>query len=409
MAESRPWIWVAGSLGTGAVGAGLWWARRDRRGHLYKVKDRYYADLALVDDLARRMPGAKRWGAEIGAARPAHQPGPPSYSVEFFLYQRGRVSFERVDGFRLPKGTTLPGQLGGALYVLEAGVSTPPGVLEEFVVQLVHFGIARSGGAFSTWPSEAKGRVYPAPGPLHPTAFDARAGSSWSSPPVTLPARKRPDGHYFKVGQQFYADDEFLKSLEWFQGADHVNNMTVVPTWKRGSIQLARQTDVHTFPEQEGALHLITPMLDQVTLEDFLIELEHYGLVSWGGEWPTTATNPTERWVNPTKGLPLTPEGHAFMVAGELYLDQAVVDSLLTRLPRLPGARGVLWRGSSLEVKPQGKEQRFREQRGNLYVVAGDAGAVRALIAAIVLHRLAYELLSFDRFPWRDPEGRWFR
>lgn len=388
----------------------MWWSKRDRRGHVYKVKGRYYADLALVDDLARRMPGAKRWGAESGAARLAHLPGPPSYSVEFFLFQRGRVTFERVDGFKLPAGTKLPGQQGDALYVLEAGVATSADVLEEFVVQLVHFGIARSGGSFETWPSEAKGRVYPAPEPLHPTAFATKGAFEWSSPPVKLPGAKRPDGHYFKVDGQFFADDEFLKSLEWFQGSDHVNNMTVVPTWKRGSIQLARHSDVHTFPEQEGALYLITPMLDQVTLEDFLTELEHYGLVSWGGEWPSLATHPAERWIKATGGLPLTPQGHVFAVAGELYLDKTVVDSLVTRLPIMrSGPWGFRWRGSDIFVEPQGKDQRFREQRGNLHRVSGEVKAVNSFVAAIILHRLAHEVLSFERFPWRDPEGRWFR
>jgi hypothetical protein len=60
-------------------------------------------------------------------------------------------------------------------------------------------------------------------------------------------------------------------------------------------------------------------------------------------------------------------------------------------------------------VEPQGKDQRFREQRGNLHRVSGEVKAVNSFVAAIILHRLAHEVLSFERFPWRDPEGRWFR
>jgi hypothetical protein len=59
--ETKTIVAAAAGLALGAgFGATLWWSTRVRRGHVYRVKDLFYADQALVDDLARRLPGAQR-------------------------------------------------------------------------------------------------------------------------------------------------------------------------------------------------------------------------------------------------------------------------------------------------------------------------------------------------------------
>jgi len=93
---------AAGVLLGAGLGATVWWSSRVRRGHVYRVVGRFYADQALVDDLARRLPGAQRSGPGRGDARPAHEAGPPSPLVEIFLYKSGKLRFRRVDGEILP-------------------------------------------------------------------------------------------------------------------------------------------------------------------------------------------------------------------------------------------------------------------------------------------------------------------
>ena len=401
---------AAGVLLGAGLGATVWWSTRARRGHIYRVVGRFYADQALVDDLARRLPGARRSGPGRGEARPAHEAGPPSPLVEIFLYKSGKLTFRRVDGEILPAGTRLPDQLGEAIYLIEgAGTAT---IVEDFAVLLVQYGLAESGGAYPTWPTQSRDGVLPRPQPLHPNAFDPNYAFSWSAPPTEVTQKMRPRGHYFVVAGDYFADEAMLTSLEWFHGTDYVQGRVVVPAWKRGSIQLAAHSGFHRFPEQEGALYTITPLLDQVTLEDFLVELEHYNLVSWGGEWPSLDTDAETR-KRRGRALPLNPAGHVVRVGTELFLDEAALDVVTTRLLTSHGPEGALyvqWRGSAIKVSHVTDGPRFKEQRGKLYSLGGGrSAATDSLVSALQLHRLVSELLVFQRWPWRDRDGRWFQ
>jgi len=403
---------AAGVLLGAGLGATVWWSSRARRGHVYRVVGRFYADQALVDDLARRIPGAQRAGPGRGDARPAHEAGPPSPLVEIFLYKNGKLRFRRVDGEILPEGTRLPDQLGEAIYLIE-GDGTPT-IVEDFAVLLVQYGLAESGGAYPTWPTQSRDGVSPRPEPLHPNAFDPNFASSWSAPPFeSITQKTRPRGHYFVVAGDYFADEAMLTSLEWFHGTDYVNGRVVVPAWKRGSIQLAAHSGLHRFPEQEGALYTITPLLDQVTLEDFLVELEHYNLVSWGGDWPSLDTDAETRRLR-SRALPMNPAGHAVRVGGELFIDEAALDVMSTRLFTSHRERKeslhVEWRGTSIKVSHVADGPRFREQQGKLYSLgAGRSAATDSLVSALQLHRLIADLLVFQRWPWRDGQGRWFQ
>lgn len=408
--ETKTIIAAAAGLAFGAgLGATVWWSTRIRRGHIYRVSGRYYADQALVDELAKRLPGASRSGSGRGEARPAHVGGPPSSVVEIYLYKSGKLSFRRVDGEILPAGTRLPDQVGEALYVLEwLGTAT---ILEDFAVLLVQYGLAESGGAYSSWPTQSRDGVLPRPEKLHDTAFDPKYAFSWGAPPVEITRKMRPRGHYFVVAGDYFADEAMLTSLEWFHGTDYIQGRVVVPAWKRGSIQLAAHSGFHRFPEQEGALYTITPLLDQVTLDDFLVELEHYNLVSWGGEWPDLETDAETRKLR-GRALPMNPEGHVVRLGTEVFLDEAALDVMTTRLStsRGPGALYVQWRGSALRISHVTDGPRFREQRGKLYSLGGGrSAATDSLVAALQLHRLVSDLLVFQRWPWRDRDGRWFQ
>ena len=410
--ETKTIVAAAAGLVFGAgLGATVWWSTRVRRGHIYRVVNRYYADQALVDDLARRLPGAQRSGPGRGESRPAHEPGPPSPLVEIFLFKSGKLSFRRVDGEILPEGTTLPGQVGEGIYVIEwLGAAT---VVDDFAVLLVQYGLADSGGAFPTWPTQSRDGVLPRPQPLHDTAFDPKYAFSWSAPPVEVTRKTRPRGHYFVVAGDYFADEAMLTSLEWFHGTDYVNGRVVVPAWKRGSIQLAAHSGFHRFPEQDGALYTITSLLDQVTLEDFLVELEHYNLVSWGGEWQSLDTDAETRRLR-GRALPMNPEGHAVLVGGELFLDEAALNVMTTRFRATQrGPEGTLyveWRSTSIKVSHVADAPRFKQQQGKLYSLgAGRSAATDSLVSALQLHRLVADLLVFQRWPWRDGEGRWFQ
>ena len=418
--ETKTIVAAAAGLALGAgFGATVWWSTRVRRGHVYRVKDLFYADQALVDDLARRLPGAQRSGPAPGDARPAHKPGPPSPLVEVFLYRRGKVAFRRVDGVILPAGVTLPDQVGAAIYRIDHERGSAD--LEDFVVLLVQYGLAESGGAYPSWPTQTRDGIFPRPQPLHPTALNPRMADSWSSPPFDITAVKtRPRGHYFVVAGDFFADEAMVTSLEWFHGADFVNDRVVVPAWKRGSIQLAKHSGIHRFPEQEGPLYTITPLLEQVTLEDFLVELEHYNLVSWGGEWPDLETDAQTRRLR-GRVLPMNPDGHAVWVGGELFVDEAALDCMKTRLALDSTAtrpdRGLIsftWRSTTIDILHVDDKARFQHQRGKLYSLGANMRgnripALESLASALLLHRLVADVVVLPRWPWRDRDGRWFQ
>ena len=285
------------------------------------------------------------------------------------------------------------------------------------MVLLVQYGLAESGGAYPSWPTQTRDGIFPRPQPLHPTALNPRMADSWSSPPFDITAVKtRPRGHYFVVAGDYFADEAMLTSLEWFHGADFVNDRVVVPAWKRGSIQLAKHSGIHRFPEQEGPLYTITPLLEQVTLEDFLVELEHYNLVSWGGEWPDLETDAQTRRLS-DRAMPMNPEGHAVWVSGELFVDEAALgymttrlalDSTTTRLDR--GLITFTWRGTTIDVMHVDDKPRFQQQRGKLYSLGADMRArpaLESLVSALLLHRVIADVQVLSRWPWRGSNGRW--
>ena len=68
------------------------------------------------------------------------------------------------------------------------------------------------------------------------------------------------------------------------------------------------------------------------------------------------------------------------------------------------------WRGSAIKVSHVTDGPRFKEQRGKLYSLGGGrSGATDSLVSALQLHRLVSELMVFQRWPWRDRDGRWFQ
>ena len=360
MAQARTWAWFAGGLAGGLGIAGLVHWRSGRRpplGRIYKVGDRYFADEAVVDELVRRVPGSVKLAGD----------------ATIYLYRRGKLVF-RADRYT----RTLPGQVGERLYELAADAD-----LEDLVIELVRFGLARAGGAFTTWPIEQpRGTWTPAAEPLHPSAFDP-ARQSWNAvvpPPEPSPP---PLGHYFKVGETYYADENFLRTLEGFAGADFERRVWV-PFWRRGHLEVFAQTTAKMLPEQVGALHRIEPHLTGVSLADLLIELENLGLVSWGGLWPKFP----ERLAGQVPTGPLTPQpkGRVFEHEGRFYLDDVARQRVLSRLPVEAGS--LLWRGRAFQLVWA------KGDAGGLFLVTPVGGAPEDLIAhafaeELVLHRVA--------------------
>ncbi|MBK7829596.1 hypothetical protein, partial [Nannocystis sp.] len=169
-----------------------------------------------------------------------------------------------VYGEVLPAGTRLPDQVGEAIYVIER--TGAAAIVEDFAVLLIQYGLAESGGAYPSWPTQTRDGIFPRPQPLHPTALNPRMPTMEQPPPSRSPRKTCPRGHYFVVAGDYFADEAMLTSLEWFHGADFVNGRVWCRPGSAGSIQLAKHSAIHRFPEQEGPLYTITPLLEQVTL-----------------------------------------------------------------------------------------------------------------------------------------------
>jgi hypothetical protein len=364
---SRVLAGFAGGITTGLGLLGLYHWRYGRKapiGRIFKVGGRYYADSAVVDDLLRRVPGSQQYGD----------------GGQLYLFRRGRVTFEQPHGY----GGQLPGQVGPRLFVIHAYDTD----VEGLVIEWIRFGLARPGAFFSTWPTEqTRGTWTPAPEPLHPFAFDPKRQASNAVAPLPE-ERPRPIGHYFQVGANFYADENILQILEGFVGADFGKGRTNVPLWRRGHLELFSQTPAKMLPEQVGALHSIEPHLTAISLPDLLVELEHLGLVSWGGTWPKFPERLTG--TAPTGPLTTMPAGRVFELGGRLYLDELARRRVLSRLPVEAGA--VQWQGHGfalIQVPPSPELD-----VNGLYVVtpaAGNAadGAARAFAEELILHRVA--------------------
>lgn len=363
--EARSWAFFAGGLASGLSLLGLYawkYGRRAPLGHIYKIGDRFYVDTAVVDELVRRVPGSEH----IGNAR-----------ATIYLYRRGKVTFEAETGYG-----KLPAQTGPDIYRMVARDTD----VEDLAIELIRFGLALSGGAFVTWPVEQpRGTWTPPPGPLHPSALDPRRQAAIAIvPPKEQPPR--PIGHYFQVGQHFYADENLLQTLEGFHGADF-ERRTIVPLWRRGHLELFQQTTAKMLPEQVGDLHRIESHLTGVSLADLLIEFEGLGLVSWGGTW---ARFP-ERLAGyvPTGPLTAKTSGRIFRDSGRYYLDDAARRNLLSRLPH--DKDRLTWRGLAFALSEANIGPR---DRGALYVILPETGRpddefVRTFVGELELHRVA--------------------
>lgn len=169
MAEARTWAWFAGGLAGGLGIAGLVHWRSGRRppiGRIYKVGDRYFADEAVVDELVRRVPGSVKIAGD----------------ATIYLYRRGKLTFRSDPG----AARTLPQQVGTTIYSVYADDAD----LEDVVIELVRFGLARPGGAFPTWPIEQpRGTWTP------PPRLSTRARSTSPARPATPPRRSPSRGH----------------------------------------------------------------------------------------------------------------------------------------------------------------------------------------------------------------------
>lgn len=372
MADGRTWAFFASGVATGgaAIGIYMWRSRRPPPvGRIYKIKSDYYADSAVVEALLSRSTGAERYGKGSGG--------------EIFLYQRGRVRFEGPIG----DGDVLPEQVGPGLFRIDSVAAAVD--VENLVIEWIWLGLALPGAAFATWPHLQGGRWNPPPAPLHPTALDPKRKAISALPPLRDDPVAHPIGHYFKAGEHYYADDNFLRTLDGFRGADfdQQTNRTIVPFWGRGHLALIQQTKAKIFAEQVGELYRIEAQLSGVSLANLLIELEGLGLVFWGGQWPrfperpaaATPTGPVW-WGMRDKQLALV-----FEKDGRFFIDREVLRRLYPRVP-FYDTNMLVWQGVRLrltQVRGDGSLLRVETEDGNT-----DDDAIRAFIGQILLHRL---------------------
>lgn len=366
MVDARSWAWFGGGVVSGLGLCGLYhWKYRGKNalGRIYRVGDRFFADSAVVEELLRRVPGSERLSTS---------------GARIYLYRRGTLTFESEGSGQLP------GQVGPHVLRMFAHGTD----VEDLAIELIRFGLARHGGAFTTWPVEGpRGTWTPPPEPLHPSAFDPRRQAWVAVAPLRDPP-PRPIGHYFQVGQNYYADENFLRTLEGFHGADFVRGRVVVPFWRRGSLELFEQTTARMMPEQVGALHRIEPHLTRDNLADLLIEIEGLGLISWGGAWPRFP----ERLAGyvPTGPLTAKSSGRVFEDGGRYYIDETARRNLLSRLPH--GPSDVVWRGQGFRFHEA--VIAARDDHGALYTVTPESGPpegelAHAFVEELVLHRIA--------------------
>lgn len=367
MADTRTWALIAGGVAAGGavVGAAVWRTRgAPQRGQvqptgcIHKIAGRYYAEAAVVDELLRRAPASERWGEGQGG--------------DLYLYERGRVRFTLdTPGDRPP----FPGQTG-RLYVIVATHAS----VDDLVIEWVYLGLARPGASYSEWPKDQSGRWRPSPELLHLTAFDF-ARKSLNATPRDLP--HVPDcsiGHYFKVGEYFYADAHFVGTLDGFRSADFVDkrNRTIVPFWRRGRIEILRESTAKMLPEQVGSLYRIEDHLSGVNLADLLLELE--------GERLPAAPPTGPGW--PVVSKPLEERNTALLIESDgFYLNAEALRRIRTRVP-MDGERFV-WQSTPLQLVPHDKLMRVETMSGE-----HDDDAIRAFVGQLLLHRIVVKPLQ---------------
>ena len=343
---ARTWAYVAGGAGVVAAAASAWaWTRPRAAGVIHEIAGKYYVDAQVVSDLRGLVPGAL-------AVEPGH------YHVP--LHERGRLSFRVAQ--------TAVGEL------YEVALYPDPGELPGVLVELARYGLARPGKRYSVDPTK-----------------NTRAPDLILS--EALPTHPQGGGHYFVVGEKFYADEPFRKTLENFVGADLEadTKSSMIPVYRRGALRVRGPfARFRALPEQVGSLHVIESELTGVTLRDYLIELEHYGLVAWGGEW---AQLPTGINVAAKGTPPRTPRGLVAVRDGGVYGSKPVLDILRTRLPHTGVGDTLVWRGRTIEPRPSSfRFHTLSEERAYALGEVGD------FAAELVLHRMA-------RFDERGPES----
>ena len=360
MTATRTWAWFAvGTIGaaSGAAGTYAWLQHRSRRrGKIHKIGSEYLVQSLVAEELAARVPGSR--------AREGHIVIPLGY--------RGTLILDRAPEDAGPLGE---------LYriVLNSSPQGPGEAIENILTEFVSYGLAVPGERFPAW------RDVRSPG--QPLALNFKAPVRESD----LPQQGRPHGHYFQVGDIYYADERMLETIEWIPGTepDDKDRSVTVPLWKRGALHFALVTDHTLFPEQRGKLYRIEPRLVGVALDDLLVELLQLGVIGWGGEWDRLPTKIAEY---PRTGTPpWIAAGHVAILAGEAYLDESVLGFLRTRLNTHASPDGLRasWRGREFQLRPlQGRL--LRNQRGTLYHVgrARDPD-VAALLFELVLRRIA--------------------
>lgn len=370
MVDVRSWAYFGVGLAGGVAGAWAWLGRASRRGpgKVHEIEGEYYVDNLVVEDLLRRVPGAR--GSESLVSVP--------------IVRRGRLLLRHDDR------SALLGKLYQVHFTSDSAEMTRP---VDLLVELLRYGLAHVGGRYDRWTDLGK--------PPKPLALRES---------ITLPldGGPRPDGHFFKVGANYYADERFLRTLENFGGAeyDDTKRASVIPIYKRGALLVRQAARQRMLPEQVGDLHMIESQLSGVSLGDFLDELLQYGLVGWGGEWerfPTSLSDAT-----PTGTPPLLPEGHVLTVADDVYVDEPVLALLRTRLPVTSEAGGLTtipWRGGALRLRPLTVD-RLPEQAGRLYHLGPAADErVADFVAELLLRRMAFYTQPRDHWPAREPKS----
>ena len=358
MTESRTWAWFAVGAAGGAAGTYAWLRhRRRRRGKIHEIGDAYFVEASVADELADRVPGSREADGRVVIPL-----GPRGTLV---------LALAREDAGRL-----------GALYRLKLVEPRlgPGDALENILTDLVHYGLAVPGARFGAW-TELKG-----PGQPLPLNFRAPVRDTDLPPPT-----RRPAGHYFKVGDVYYADERMLETLEFIPGSEpnDKDRSVTIPLYKRGELHFALVTDHTLFPEQRGKLYRVEPRLVGVTLDDLLVELIQLGLVGWGGEWARLPAKITEH--SRTGTPPWIPTGHVAILAGTAYLDEPVWTLLRTRVPSRTTPEGieVTWRGRDFTLQPA-PDKRVRGLRGAVYAARHtNLADLTHFVDELVLLRLA--------------------
>ncbi len=342
------------ALGVGFAGgaAGVWtWTRRKEPGLIFQIEDRFFVQASVVKAIAARA----------ARVRTSHN------TVEIQLVRRGVLKF-RVAEF----SADVPRH--GVLYLVSLqaeGVPTP--TERDVLIELAAYGLARPGLSYISRTAFERGQGRPLSFEIVPREVEVEREA------------RRPSGSYFRVGDAYYADTQFMERLEWIpgSGSDAPGRDVTVPIWKRGKLKFQAVGKAQMFPEQRGGLYLIKPDLEGVALEDYLTELVELGLVGWGGEW---AEFPTHKSSHPPTGTPQwLPAGRIERRGEDEHLDAVTLAQMMTRLAsqQFPdGSIRFVWRNHQIAL-------RLVDAQRRVYAVKAEEPGVQALLDELILRRIA--------------------